>query len=209
MPGSRVVHLVDDDAAVRRSVSFMLRTSGYTVKTYVSGAEILASAATLPGGVVVMDVRMPDMDGLEVLGALRERGVSLPVVVITGHGDIGIAVRAMKKGALDFIEKPFEAATLIAAIEEGFADRARDRQRAGRAREAQLRLGALTARESEVLAGLVEGRSNKAIATDLGISARTVEIHRAHVMKKLRVASLSEALRIAFAAGLAGEAQPA
>jgi two-component system response regulator FixJ len=209
MPGNRVVHLVDDDAAVRRSVSFMLRTSGYTVKTYVSGAEILASAASLPGGVVVMDVRMPDMDGLEVLGALRERGVSLPVVVITGHGDVGIAVRAMKKGALDFIEKPFEAATLIAAIEEGFADRARDRQRAGRAREAKLRLGVLTGRESEVLAGLVEGRSNKAIAADLGISARTVEIHRAHVMKKLGVASLSEALRIAFAAGLAGEARHA
>jgi two-component system response regulator FixJ len=207
VPENRIVHLVDDDEAVRRSVSFMLRTSGFTVKAYASGTELLAAAASLSTGVILMDVRMPEMDGIEALRALRERGVSLPVVVITGHGDVGVAVRAMKNGAIDFIEKPFEAATLLGAIEEGLAHNERTGGGARRARDAGLRLQVLTARESEVLAGLVRGHPNKTIGADLGISARTVEIHRAHLMKKLGVSSLSEALRIAFAAGLLGEGE--
>jgi two-component system response regulator FixJ len=198
----RVVHLVDDDEAVRRSAGFMLKTSGFKVISYVSGLELLKVAKELVPGCILLDVRMPGMDGLQVQGALKERGVDLPVIVMTGHGDISVAVQAMKAGAVDFIEKPFEKAALLSAIDEGFArieHAGRSRARAG---EAQVRLQALTPRERDVLEGLVKGHPNKTIAYDLDISPRTVEIHRANLMSKLGVASLSEALRIAFAAGL-------
>lgn len=197
----KIVHLVDDDEAVRRSAGFMLKTSGYQVKSYASGVELLKEREIAPG-CILLDVRMPEMDGLQVQQALQERGVGLPVVVMTGHGDVTVAVQAMKSGAVDFIEKPFEKAVLIEAIEEGFsrieqADRSRVR-----AQEARVRLQGLTPREHEVLEGLTRGHPNKTIAFDLDISPRTVEIHRANLMSKLEVASLSEALRIAFAAGL-------
>ena len=201
----RVVHLVDDDEAIRRSASFMLRTSGYVVKTYPSGIELLAVGRDLPPGVILMDVRMPQMDGLEVQRALRGNGVLLPVIVMTGHGDVTVAVEAMKNGAVDFIEKPFEKKVLIAAIDEGFARIEQTGRRRARAEEARVRLEALTPREREVLEGLARGHPNKTIAYDLGISPRTVEIHRANVMQKLEVPSLSDALRIAFAAGLGDE----
>lgn len=199
---NRTVYLVDDDEAIRRSAGFMLKTSGYGVKTYSSGTEFLKEGKDIDPGCVLLDVRMPGIDGLEVQQALRERGSTLPVVVMTGHGDVTVAVHAMKAGAVDFIEKPFEKAVLLSAIEEGFArieqaDRSKVRQD-----EAQVRLQALTAREREVLVGLVHGYPNKTIAYDLEISPRTVEIHRANLMSKLGVISLSEALRIAFAAGL-------
>ena len=197
----RTVHLVDDDDAIRRSVGFMLRTSGFAVEAHPSGVHLLKEKE-LAQGCILLDIRMPEMDGLEVQRALLERGVTLPVVVMTGHGDISIAVQAMKAGAVEFIEKPFEKAVLLAALEEGFArlDRS-DRQRV-RAEEAAIRLQALTSREREVLEGLAKGFPNKTIAYDLGISPRTVEIHRANLMTKLEVVSLSEALRIAFSAGL-------
>ena len=197
----RTVHLVDDDDAIRRSVGFMLRTSGFAVEAHPSGVHLLKEKE-LAQGCILLDIRMPEMDGLEVQRALLERGVTLPVVVMTGHGDISIAVQAMKAGAVEFIEKPFEKAVLLAAVEEGFArlDRS-DRQRV-RAEEAAIRLQALTSREREVLEGLAKGFPNKTIAYDLGISPRTVEIHRANLMTKLEVVSLSEALRIAFSAGL-------
>jgi two-component system response regulator FixJ len=198
----RTVHLVDDDEAIRRSASFMLRTSGLIVKTYPSGVEFLEAAPGLEPGCVLLDVRMPGMDGLEVQQALKERGLSLPVIVMTGHGDVSLAVQAMKSGAVDFIEKPFEKATLFEALDQGFAQLAQAGARAARGEEAQARLKVLTPREHEVLEGLVKGHPNKTIAYDLGISPRTVEIHRANVMSKLGVASLSDALRIAFAAGL-------
>lgn len=198
----RVVHLVDDDEAIRRSASFMLRTSGLVVKTYSSGIELLAAGKELEPGCILLDVRMPGMDGLEVQMALKERDIRLPVIVMTGHGDVSVAVQAMKVGAVDFIEKPFEKATLLSALEEGFAQLTRTGTRAARAEEALAQLDVLTPREREVLEGLVKGYPNKTIAYDLGISPRTVEIHRANVMSKLEVASLSEALRIAFAAGL-------
>ncbi|MGN6357311.1 MAG: response regulator transcription factor [Novosphingobium sp.] len=198
----QTVHLVDDDEAIRRSASFMLRTSGLTVKTYASGPELLAPGKALDPGCVLLDVRMPGMDGLEVQKALRHSGIRLPVIVMTGHGDVSVAVQAMKNGAIDFIEKPFEKATLLAALEQGFAQLERAGSRAQRAEEASAQLDVLTPREREVLEGLVKGHPNKTIAFDLGISPRTVEIHRANVMSKLRVSSLSEALRIAFAAGL-------
>ncbi|TFI59686.1 response regulator transcription factor [Sphingomonas parva] len=203
----RIVHLVDDDEAIRRSASFMLRTSGFVVKTYASGVEFLGLGREVPAGVILMDVRMPQMDGLEVQRELRKNGVLLPVIVMTGHGDVTVAVEAMKNGAIDFIEKPFEKKSLIAAIDEGFARIEQSGRRRARADEAKVRLEALTPREVEVLEGLARGHPNKTIAYDLGISPRTVEIHRANVMQKLEVPSLSDALRIAFAAGLGDDGQ--
>ena len=198
----RLIHLVDDDEAIRRSASFMLRTSGYLVKTYVSGVEFLDAAADADPGCILLDVRMPGMDGMEVQQALKARHILLPVVVMTGHGDVSVAVQAMKAGAIDFIEKPFEKAVLLGAIEQAFERIEQTGKQHARAEEAGARLAALTSREMDVLRGLVRGHPNKTIAYDLGISPRTVEIHRANLMTKLEVASLSEALRIAFAAGL-------
>ena len=196
----RFVHLVDDDSAVRRSVGFMLKTSGHRVQTYESGAELLKTSALLDQGCILLDIRMPGMDGLEVQQALHERGVGLPVIIMTGHGDVGLAVRAMKAGAVDFIEKPFEKDALLSSLDEGFRRLSRKEASQDRKADAEVRLQALTAREREVLDGLAQGLPNKTIAYDLGISPRTVEIHRANVMTKLGVRSLSEALRIAFAA---------
>lgn len=194
----RLVHLVDDDASVRRSVSFMLKTTGHEVECYDSGDALLK--ADLTSGCILLDIRMPGLDGLDTQEALRQRGVSLPIVIMTGHGDISLAVRAMKAGAVDFIEKPFESAVLIAALSEGFSRLASRAATGQRKADAELRLRSLTARERDVLAGLADGLPNKTIAYDLGISPRTVEIHRANLMSKLQVRSLSEALRIAFAA---------
>jgi two-component system response regulator FixJ len=203
----RIVHLVDDDEAIRRSAGFMLKTSGYKVSAYASGVELLKEVKALPPGCILLDVRMPEMDGLQVQEELKQRGVGYPVIVMTGHGDVTVAVQAMKAGAVDFIEKPFEKAVLLSAIEEGFSRIEHAGQSRARAEEAQVRLQALTPREKDVLEGLVLGHPNKTIAYDLDISPRTVEIHRANLMSKLGVASLSEALRIAFAAGL-DEATP-
>lgn len=196
----KTVHVVDDDQSVRRSVGFMLKTSGYKVKPYASGAELLKEAKSLDPGCILLDIRMPGMDGLEVQQALHENGVSLPVIIMTGHGDVPLSVRAMKAGAIDFIEKPFEKEVLVTAIEDGFGLLQRADGRRDRAEEAAVRLQVLTGREREVLDGLAEGLPNKTIAYDLGISPRTVEIHRANLMRKLGARSLSEALRLAFAA---------
>lgn len=194
------VYLVDDEAAVRRSVSFMLKTAGYAVETFESGEAFLKAAPGLAPGCVLLDIRLGGIDGLEVQQILRERGIMVPVIIITGHGDVGLAVRAMKAGAVDFIEKPFEKAQAIAAIDQALLyNDGRERLQA-MAQTAQTRLNALTPRERDVLDGLVDGRANKVIAYDLGISPRTVEIHRANLMTKLGVASLSDALRIAFSA---------
>jgi two-component system response regulator FixJ len=195
-----LVHLVDDDEAIRRSAGFMLKTSGFHVRTYESGVELLKTASNLEPGCILLDIRMPGMDGLEVQSALRDKGVGLPVVIMTGHGDVGLAVQAMKAGAVDFIEKPFEKAVLMSAIEQGMERLKRASAHRSRADEAGVRLKVLTPREREVLDGLAKGLPNKTIAYDLGISPRTVEIHRANLMTKLGVRSLSEALRIAFAA---------
>ena len=205
---SRLVHLVDDDEAIRRSAGFMLKTSGYSVKSWSSGVDLLNALRELTPGVILLDVRMPGMDGMEVLQRLREQGVAFPVIVMTGHGDVTVAVQAMKSGAVDFIEKPFEKAVLLSAIDEGISRLNETGRSHVRAEEARIRLRALTGRELDVLRGLVRGHPNKTIAYDLDISPRTVEIHRANLMTKLDVASLSEALRIAFAAGLEGDEQP-
>ena len=196
----RLIHLVDDDEAIRRSVGFMLKTSGHDVRTYESGLELLKSVPNLEPGCILLDIRMPGMDGLEVQSALRDKGVTLPVIIMTGHGDVTLAVQAMKAGAVDFIEKPFEKAVLLSAIEHGIERLRQSAANRERADDAAVRLGVLTPREREVLDGLAKGLPNKTIAYDLGISPRTVEIHRANLMTKLGVRSLSEALRIAFAA---------
>lgn len=200
MSDEKLIHLVDDDEAIRRSAGFMLKTSGFRVQTYESGDALLKAAPDLEPGCILLDIRMPGMDGLEVQQALKDRGIPLPVVIMTGHGDVTLAVQAMKAGAVDFIEKPFEKAVLLDAIGQAFDRLSRSRAAKERAKDAAVRLQALTPREREVLDGLAEGLPNKTIAYDLGISPRTVEIHRSNLMTKLEVRSLSEALRIAFAA---------
>lgn len=196
----RLVHVVDDEEAIRRSVGFMLKTSGYQVRSYENGMDLLKRGSELESGTVLLDIRMPGMDGLEVQQALKTKGVTLPVIIMTGHGDVTLAVQAMKAGAIDFIEKPFEKEVLLSAIERALDRLNRSAADVDRAEEAAVRLQALTPREREVLDGLAKGLPNKTIAYDLGISPRTVEIHRSNLMNKLEVRSLSEALRLAFAA---------
>ena len=198
----RLIHLVDDEEAIRRSAGFLLRTCGFEVKTHESGVAFLKEVKTAAPGCILLDVRMPEMDGLAVQQELNARGVTMPVIVLTGHGDVAIAVRAMKAGAVDFLEKPFEKALLLDAIGRAFGRLDRHEDIAASEHEARVRIAALTAREQDVLRGLVRGHPNKTIAYDLGISPRTVEVHRANCMTKLGVHSLSDALRIAFAAGL-------
>jgi two-component system response regulator FixJ len=206
MADKKLVHIVDDEDAIRRSASFMLKTSGFAVQTWASGVEFLKEARELETGCVLLDVRMPGMDGLTVQRTMAEQGIAMPVIILTGHGDIAIAVQAMKAGAVDFLEKPFERERLLGAIEAAY-DRIQNAETsAGRTAEAEILIAGLTAREQDVLRGLADGLPNKTIAYDLGISPRTVEVHRANLMTKLNVRSLSEALRIAFAAGLGSSA---
>ena len=200
MPAEKLVHIVDDDDSVRRSASFMLKHAGYRVESHVSGIEFLKEAKSAERGCVLLDVRMPEMDGLQVQLEMAARGIDMPVVILTGHGDIAVAVKAMRGGAVNFIEKPYDKEELLRAIEEAYARLDRSHDRDMKAGEAKIRLASLTGRERDVLNGLVAGYPNKTIAYDLGISPRTVEIYRANMMEKLRVRSLSEALRIAFIA---------
>ena len=197
-----LVYIVDDDEAIRRSASFMLKTSGFRVSSYDSGTAFLKAARSLEPGCVLLDIRMPGPDGLEVQRTLRDSGLLLPVVIMTGHGDVSLAVQAMKAGAVDFIEKPFERTVLLGALEVARGRLAKDAAASSREQDAEARLNVLTARERDVLGGLANGLPNKTIAYDLGISPRTVEIHRANLMEKLGARSLSETLRLAFAAGL-------
>lgn len=202
MSDGRMVHIVDDEDSIRRSVGFMLKTSGYQVETWTSGQAFLKEVRNAEQGCILLDVRMPEIDGLEVQRTLADRGVTMPIVIMTGHGDVSIAIQAMKAGAVDFLEKPFEKAALIAAVEESFQRIANAVDATSRAVDANRILGILTPRERDVLEGLAKGLPNKTIAYDLDISPRTVEVHRANLMAKLEVRSLSDALRIAFAAGL-------
>jgi len=202
MTDRRTVHIVDDEAAIRRSSDFLLKKSGYHVETWASGVDFLKEVRHATAGCILLDVRMPVMDGLEVQQELINQGVTMPIVLLTGHADVGIAVRAMKAGAVDFVEKPFEMAVLLGAIETAFA-RLEDKERyAASAQEAALVVASLTPRERDVLEGLARGLPNKTIAYELDISARTVEVHRANLMAKLGVHSFPDALRIAFAAGM-------
>jgi two-component system response regulator FixJ len=202
MSGESRVYIVDDDEAIRDSLSVLLETRGYAVARFASAPAFLAAAPALLPGVLIADVRMPGMDGLELQQRLNERALFFPMILVTGHGDVPLAVRAMKAGAVDFIEKPFAADAILAAIAAGRARLSETLPRAALAVAAAARLAALSPREREVLAGLVAGLPNKAIAHDLAISPRTVEIHRARIMQKMQAKSLSELVRLALAAGV-------
>ena len=203
MSEQKLIHLVDDDDAVRHSASFMLRHAGFAVKTYTDGVAFLETVDDAAPGCILLDVQMPRMDGLEVQEQLNTRGVAMPVIVLTGHGDVGVAVKAMKAGAVDFVEKPYEKQTLVSALNRAFQRLDERSQRDMLIDEARGKIEHLTPREREVL----EGLTNKSIADALDISPRTVEIHRANLMEKLGATSLSGVLRIAFAAGIGFDSQ--
>ena len=195
-----VVHVVDDDPAMRDSLAFLLDTAGHEARLYASAVAFLADEGRGAPGCIVTDVRMPEMTGLELVRRLKAEGVETPVIVITGHADVPLAVEAMKAGVADFIEKPFDGDALLAAIGAALREGS-DRQRAAEERaEVMERLASLSGREREVLEGLVAGHANKVIADDLQISPRTVEVYRANVMSKMRAASLSELVRMTLVA---------
>ena len=200
MANDAVVHLIDDDDAVRQALAFMLSASGYAVRVYESARLFLEGVPTLQPGCIVTDVRMPGMDGLELQQRLKALDVAMPVIVITGHGDVPLAVQAMKAGAVDFIEKPFSDESLLQAIRVAVSRQEVDAARSSEIAGINSRLAALSAREMEVLEGLVQGHPNKTIAYDLQISARTVEVHRANVMTKMGASTLSDLLRMVFIA---------
>jgi two-component system response regulator FixJ len=205
MLAERTVHIVDDDAAVRRSLERLLNSAGFKAVSYETPMAFLDAASSVTGGCVLLDVRMPGMDGLALQAWLRKLEVQLPVIMVTVQGDIQTAVRAMKAGAVDFIEKPFNDEVLLKAIEVALARGGGRLNRDSAAQEAIERISALSRREREVLDALVAGRPNKVIAFDLGISVRTVEVHRARMMDRLGVRQLAEAIRLAVIAGLASE----
>jgi two-component system, LuxR family, response regulator FixJ len=199
MSGTATVHIVDDDAAVRDSLCMLLEASGFAVRAFESAAAFLASQP-LGLGCVLTDVRMPEIDGLALLRRLREQGVHLPVIVMTGQGDIAIAVQAMKAGAIDFLEKPFDDEALIEAVGKAQKQSERLQEIADTTAEAASRLATLTPREREVFDLLVTGLPNKAIANTLGASPRTIEVHRARVFEKLRANNLPDLVRLLLAA---------
>jgi len=201
MSAKRTVYVVDDAENARRSLRVLLEATGYIVRDYSSAAEFLAEEDK-SGDCVVADFRMPGMDGLELQQEIVARGIGLPVIIITGSGDIPGAVKAIKAGAIDFIEKPFRGEVLLDTLERAIELGERDRQRAAEAGEANRRVSTLTPRERDVLAELALGRSNKSAARRLAISPRTVEVHRARIMKKLDAYSFTDLMRIAIAASL-------
>lgn len=199
-----LVHVVDDEESIRKSLSFLLRSARFRVQCWTSGVAFLKGVPRSEHACVLLDIRMAEMDGLEVQAKMMEQGIALPVIVLTGHGDISLAVRAMKAGAVDFLEKPFDRQKLLDAIGRAFAYLVDKEIRRDQMASAQVQIAALTSRERDVLEGLACGYPNKTIAFDLGISPRTVEVHRANLMAKLDVTNFADALRIAFAAGLGG-----
>ncbi len=205
MAQDRLVHVVDDEDSIRRSLDFLLRTAGFKVEKWETGERFLKGVDKSVPACVLLDIRMPGMDGLQVQAEMATRGLNLPIVVLTGHGDVGAAVRAMRAGAIDFLEKPFNRERLLEALEIGFTQLADRDGRRRREDWARTQIAKLTEREREVLDGLGCGYPNKTIAYDLGISARTVEVYRANVMEKLEVSNFADALRVAFAAGLGSE----
>ncbi|AWB22817.1 DNA-binding response regulator [Methylobacterium currus] len=197
MSGEMLVHVVDDDLAVRQSLAFLLASDGIPVRLHDSAGAFLEAVAQ-PAGCLVTDVRMPGIDGIELLRRLKARGDALPVIVMTGHADVPLAVAAMREGAVDFIEKPFDDEVFLTAVRAALD---RGRKSAGRdavAAEIRQRVAALSERELQVLDELVAGKPNKVIAQDLGISPRTVEIYRANVMAKMQAGSLAELVRTAL-----------
>jgi len=196
-----VVHIVDDEEPVRNSLAFLLTTAGFAVRTHETATGFLRLAPSIANGCLITDLRMPDIDGVELLRRLRAADAMLPAIVISGHGDIQMAVEAMKAGALDFIEKPFSNEALLAAIGRAVTQAAEQHVSGALAEQVQHRLDSLSERERQVLGGVVAGRSNKAIALELGISPRTVEVYRAAVMAKMDARSLAELVRLVIDSG--------
>lgn len=203
MAADRSVYVIDDDEAVRNSLAVLLEARGYAVRSFGSALEFLAAASSLPGGCLIVDIRMPELDGLELQGRLRARALDFPTIIITGHADVPLAVRAMKAGAADFIEKPFAPETILDSLDAALLRVASPSERDPATVAAAEKLALLSPRERQVLKGLLAGLPNKSIAYDLAISARTVEVHRARVMTKTGVRSLSELIRLALAGGMA------
>ncbi len=196
-----VVHVVDDDAAVRDSLAFTLDTADLRSRTYESAIALLEALPGIEPGCIVTDVRMPEMSGLDLVRRLKELGTPHPVIVITGHADVPLAIEAMKAGVVDFLEKPFDDEALIAAVKRALEQNAATEQEDAERMAVQRRLETLSTREREVLDGLVAGHANKVIAYDLGISPRTVEVYRANLMTKMEARSLSELVRMSVLAG--------
>ena len=202
MPSNTVVHVIDDDDAVRESLVFMLRSAKIDVRSYETAEDFLDQLPTLKMGCIVTDVRMPGMSGIDLLRKLRQIDINLPVIVITGHGDVPLAVEAMRIGAIDFLEKPFDDEALLTSIRNALDSGEKIGAESSERAELLDRVAALSSREREVLEGLVAGQPNKIIAFNLGISPRTIEIYRANVMTKMKAGSLSELVRMALVAGL-------
>ena len=202
MTAPRIVHVVDDDDAVREGAEILLDSAGYDVITHLSGSAFIDALEGQPPGCVLLDIHMPGLTGLQVQGELKARGVEWPVIVLTGQGDVGIAVQAMKNGAFEFIEKPYKNDSLLETLEEAFEKLELRSHESARTASARALIDTLSPRELEVMRGLLGGLANKLIAYELDLSVRTVEIYRANVMGKLKARGLSTAVRIAMAAGV-------
>jgi len=203
----RVVHVIDDDEGLRESLAFLLRSAALEVRSFDSAKAFLDGLPDAALGCVITDVRMPDMSGIELLRRLKELKVGVPVIVITGHGDIALAVEAMKIGASDFFEKPFDDDLLLASVRAALRQQADQAKRGAERADIEHRISTLSPREKDVLAGLIDGRANKQIAFDLGISPRTVEIYRANLMNKMQAGSLSDLVRMALLAAMPGSGE--
>lgn len=201
---ARTVHIIDDDQALRESLAFLLRAAQLEVRSFDSAKTFLDALPDASLGCVITDIRMPEMNGIDLLRRLKELKVGVPVIVITGHGDVALAVEAMKIGAADFFEKPFNDEQLVASVRTALQRRQDQRKRGAERAEIKHRLSKLSAREKDVLTGLIEGRANKQIAFDLGISPRTVEIYRANLMNKMEADSLSDLVRMALVVQMQG-----
>ena len=202
MSADETIYVIDDDPALRESLEFLLGTSGFSVSTFDSALKFLQALPTRRGGCIVSDVRMPDIDGIELLRRIKAAGSTLPVIVMTGHGDIALAVEAMKLGATDFIEKPFDDSRLIAAIKSALDRSASQSGSWPEMDDLSKRVKSLSERERQVMEGILAGHSNKMIARDYDISPRTVEVYRAHVMAKMNAQNLPDLIRLAFRAGI-------
>ncbi|WP_026608397.1 response regulator FixJ [Methylocapsa acidiphila] len=198
-----VVHVIDDDPALRDSLDFLLGSAGFAVRLFDSAEAFLHALPSIGGGCVITDVRMQGLDGLEVARRLGAGKHAIPVIVITGHGDVPLAVKAMKLGATDFIEKPFDGDVLIAAVRAAIEKDGQTHAADAMTEEMSARLATLSHRETEVLSGLMYGKTNKEIAREHGLSARTVEVYRAKLMAKMKADSVSELVRFAIKAGFA------
>ncbi|MGO9401061.1 MAG: response regulator FixJ [Xanthobacteraceae bacterium] len=205
MPSEKAaVHIIDDDEALRESLAFLLRTARIDVASHPSASVFLEAIPSAKLSCVITDVRMPGMSGIDLLRRLRELKIDVPVIVITGHGDVPLAVEAMKVGAVDFLEKPFDDEVLLASVRAAIERQGGEVRRNAERTEIESKLAALSNRERDVLGGLVAGRANKQIAFDLGISPRTVEIYRANLMNKMQAGSLSDLVRMALIVGMVG-----